>query len=559
MAGNPNRPLLTAGPFIGVNDTIPLAGQDMTRLASLVNGYARRPELRDDIYARPGFTRGTVGSVASLPTRFGSAVSAPLYALTSMQDESGVFYNLFLVKIPFNGAGANGEDLQSGGVHSVLVKYNATTGVYTYAMDGNIAVTSATFDAAATRLWFCSFAGYLIMSDGTNRLLKWDPNFSAGSGSVTQLTDTSEAVYGPPTVYSGKLFYIPKTSRNTIKWSDENDPDSGYDGAQAWDFVQTGSDPLARLVGTNDALYVFRENSITAVYGTANSDFRSASTKPAVDMNIGTKSPGAVVLGENGDIWFLDQLARPQKLVPGRGRVDMWLPCYETIKTADTSDAALFQAWGCFVPNLSVVVFGYRATSGAAGSVQLLVFHSRTSEFLGTWTITSNSDMRYGVIFRDANNKQTLAVTEFGASSLSWELQQQDTDTNAWADVLASTIVVPLTFETPKMYGDVDMQKEFNRVVLTSQLANSTPPRFDIQVRGSNSSTYPTAAQMQVNTPSLGANIGNPTRHVAQVDLANTRWLQAKCSNTNSGVTSRASFGEVRLYGTEDLMDWEAA
>src|ERR1035438_2913348 len=59
MASNSKSPRfpkpfqITAGPFVGVNDTPAISAQDGTRAAAITNGYV--PVPGGDVMARPGF------------------------------------------------------------------------------------------------------------------------------------------------------------------------------------------------------------------------------------------------------------------------------------------------------------------------------------------------------------------------------------------------------------------------------------------------------------------------------------------------------------------------
>ena len=554
MSGQYQR-LLTAGPFVGVQDTIPLSAADANRAAGLVNGFIRLPELGADVTARPGFLR----RLFSTPTGPGTVTNAAqrIDFLTAMQATDGTWWNLFIASRDGSDLGNSGEQFLQGTRRARLYRWNAGSATYTYAMGqvASITVDITDFDFTAIRLFAQPFAGFLILSDGINRPKKWNPAEVLTNNSViSDLTEALDPIFGQPTVYAGKLFYIKANDRNTFVWSEENDPDNGYEAVgydNAWTFRQTSSDFLSRLIGTNDALYVFRENSVTAVYGTVNTDFRSASTLEGIDSNIGTKSPDAVTL-VNNQVWFLDQYGRPHKIEPGRGLVPLWARCRETIKNVDTSDAALFQAWARYLPILDVVVFGYR-NRGQSGAGQLLVFSGRTEEFIGTWTVANVDDMRYAALFRDANFQAQLAVTEYGASSLNWLAQKQDNAADVATDQLATTTAVPFTLTSPRMYGDAEMAKLFARFAVTTQRVDNVQPPLLLRTRGSRSSAWSTAQPLNEQPVADG----QPGRAVAGIDVRGSRWLQAEITNDPT-VAGRPTIGQVTAYGQPlTSTDWE--
>jgi hypothetical protein len=563
--------LITAGPFVGVQDTIPLSSADANRAAGLVNGFIRLPELGADVTARPGFLRRTISNIQGLPTAFNhSWTIGNIRGLTAMQAADGSFWNLALVKAeqgtisPPSTTPTNGEFFgDASGKRAIFVRWDPVTPQYLYAMGGTRSGVSTPlenpFDIDVARLFFQPFAGYLICSDGVNRPLKWDPTnvdpATAPAACLSDLTDAIDPFFGQPTVYAGKLFAIKASDRNTFIWSEENDPDIGYEATgydNSWTFRQTSSDFLSRLIGTNDALYVFRENSVTAVYGTVNTDFRSSSTLEGIDSNIGTKSPDAVTL-VNNQVWFIDQYGRPHKIEPGRGLVPLWARAFETVKDIDTSDSALFQAWARYLPILDCVVFGVRL-QGQTGAGQLIVFSGRTEEFLGTWTVANLADARYGAIFRDANFQAQLAMTEFGASSLSFVTQKQDTASDVATDQLATTTAVPFRLQTPRLYGDPEISKMLGRLAVTTQRVENVQAPLLLKVRGSRSSDWTTAQPMNEQPVADG----QPGRAVAGIDLRNTRWVQAEVANDPT-VAARPTIGQVTIYGQPvQNTDWQS-
>jgi hypothetical protein len=94
-----------------------------------------------------------------------------------------------------------------------------------------------------------------------------------------------------------------------LVWSEENDPTLGYDVApynNAWDNPGAYTEPLTGLAATNDALFVFRERRTIAIQGAVNADFQTAGTRANVSEEIGTVSPWAIRVIDQG-VLFVDQ------------------------------------------------------------------------------------------------------------------------------------------------------------------------------------------------------------------------------------------------------------
>ncbi len=168
---------------------------------------------------------------------------------------------------------------------------------------------------------FCTFAGKLVVSDGTNTPWAWD---GTQEGGLTLLS-ACPVLYGPPTEYGGKLFGIKAADRRTIVWSEENDPTTGYEDAgfnNAWTIAQQADEPLVRLLGRNDALYYWRLHSTGAISGAVSADFRTTHTHDAVSVSEGTIDPRSIVDTGNA-LWWYTTDERIVRYVVGGGIEDM--------------------------------------------------------------------------------------------------------------------------------------------------------------------------------------------------------------------------------------------
>jgi hypothetical protein len=160
----------------------------------------------------------------------------------------------------------------------------------------------------------------------------WSWDGTSGSG-LTKLTN-APVFYGQPTHYQGRIFAIKKDDRATMVWSEPLQENVGYEAggyANAWTLTQTDASALNLLIGTNDAINVFRSRSATAVTGKVDVNFSSTGTREGVAEAVGTSSPGGFIQTERA-IFFLDADLRPQLLRPGGNLVPLWSDLYETIR-----------------------------------------------------------------------------------------------------------------------------------------------------------------------------------------------------------------------------------
>jgi hypothetical protein len=141
-------------------------------------------------------------------------------------------------------------------------------------------------------------------------------------------------LYGPPTVYYSKLMGIKNSARNTVVWSEEGDPNLGYEAGgynNAWDNPGGYSDPLTSVVGTNEALYVFRERISVAITGSVSTDFATAGTRSNLSEDIGTLSPWASLATSDG-VLVVDADAQPWLMRLGGQPLPLWKDCRQTVR-----------------------------------------------------------------------------------------------------------------------------------------------------------------------------------------------------------------------------------
>jgi hypothetical protein len=340
---SPSRPFTVAcGPFVGMRDSLDPAAADPRFASLLENCY---PQGQSAVVGRPGIT-----------------LAGATFGAEAMQ-WVGQFSKSFGFELTV--AIAGGE----------IYSYDWGTDTWTKEVStANLTTASITLNDAS-RVAVTTFANRLIISDSAgNTPFSWDG--TAGAGGLVSLTAAPD-FYGPTTTYYGKLFGVMDSDRATLAWSDENDPETGYGTAEQWTLGQSGAGAITALVGTNEGLYVFRDRSITVIHGTVTEDFRTTGTRSGVSESVGTMSPYAIAVAEDG-IYFLDADGRPHVLQIGGGVTPIWEDFRETCRGLNRD----WLAWASAVydPNTQLVRFAVpNMPTGATYSTIELCYSPFTS------------------------------------------------------------------------------------------------------------------------------------------------------------------------------------
>jgi hypothetical protein len=349
----PREQVVSRGPFRGARDSLDPTTADPGLAFELRNCYPQDAQIGGGTVGRPGFQQaGLIGGGV------GARKGQRSYQFTK---RDGTEYTVRIVGGKF-------------------YTFNWSTRVWTEAISAATLSGAAITLSATTAVWLTTFADKLIVSDGVNT-----PWYTSDCATVVKLT-AWPVVYGPMTVYYGKLFGIKNAARQTFVWCEEGDPTIGCEAGgynNAWDFVQVDGSPLTRLVGTNEALYVFRARSLEYVLGEVSDNFSTTGTKAGVSQTIGTTAPGAVVVHEHS-IFFLDADARPQRLEIGGALQEPapWLDCRETIRLFPK--AVLTAATGCDYPPANLILLGVCGLNATVPE-RVLTFNATTGQFAGIW------------------------------------------------------------------------------------------------------------------------------------------------------------------------------
>lgn len=505
-------------------------------------------------------TSGTSWTVAGAPaanyqgttTAYGGGVvDGPILHVCHATDSAGAEHRLIFAKTTnteIAGGAATKYRFLDTAVRIRLIEYDPSSATLPFTDR-----TSSSMDAVAlsstSRIYSVNFANSLIISDGVNRPRK----INTATWVLSDLTNYSTASYGPPVVYYGKLFFVDAATRSTLYWSDENDPDNGYTATgynNSWTLRQTGSSKISALAATNDALYVFRENSITAITGAVNDDFRSAGTLDAISNTTGTRSPDSVCLVESS-VWFLDTYGRPHKIEAGRGLVPLYAGCFTAVRDVGASTTNIGLAWGRYIPELQIVVFGYRDDSSATGVERLLVFSARTEEYLGSWSVSGTTDLAYGAIIKATDGRPVLGIGHGGTSEVALYVQKQEGSTGVALDTLAASTPTPaVTVRTGRILGSPDTKKVISRVLAETQRIGDDQPILKCAYRAQDSATFSTPVTMDQATVADG----QPAVARIGIDKRNARYIQIEITNDTTD-TARVAIDTITVLGDEVGVD----
>lgn len=430
--------------------------------------------------------------------------------------------------------------------------------------------TSATMNRVAldtsARIYGTTFANYFIISDETNRPRKITSAFV-----LSNMTDANYAFKGRLVQYYGKLFGIDASDAITLRWSDENNADTGFGTGtsdNSWALRQTSADQLTALAATNDALYCFRQNSVAIITGAANSDFRSSGSVDAI-QNIGCLSPDAVCV-INGSVVFLDQYARPGRIAPGYGYLPLWKRIQETIRGAALTTAQLRAATCVYDPTTNLVKFSYRTATGSTTNDQLIVFEPDEWECLGVhiWYASGSTalDHAYATVWEDQNNKPRHVIASGTTADLAFSIQKTEDDQAASAtDTLAAGAqTVAVIVEPPKVGGDVLLDKIFTRMAVGTRNVGGTTAGVTLwksQYKGPNVTAYTSAEAMYYGgstTIPSGMTLDGAALKAEQQGLdLRGRWMQARFTNDITGnPLTRATFDTLTVIATPGTSDY---
>ena len=361
------RQTLSAGPWRGVRDTIEPFDDSPDFLVDATNIYIPDPDGGSAAFGRSGFRLANDGN--PIYTGKGQCV----YTHVAVD---GTIYP-FIV----------------GGGHL----YRSDNPGVTHFTD--VTPAGVTIDPIS-RVKMVSLGDVLIVSDGVNR--PWiATNLSATPITGTPIQyDAANSAWSAHdiTAYGGALFAILHEvagvdRHSDISWSEPGQPDTGWqqlDFDNNWTLQQTGQSPLFAIVGTNVALYYFRESSIGAIAGAVGPDLQTTSSHDAISFNVGTRAwAGIQTFGNH--IYFADALGRPWRLPLGGTPEAIWLNMRHQVEQAPIQFTSITEqvTTSAFErnQNLYLVAPWTQTPQTGAPPTEAFVFDTRSGRYIGRWNI----------------------------------------------------------------------------------------------------------------------------------------------------------------------------
>lgn len=297
--------------------------------------------------------------------------------------------------------------------------------------NATIASTGITLSTTA-QIYGCQFGNVMVFNDGINQPWTWD------GGTFVKLTNAPTKCFGKPTVYYAKLFFIKDVAsggadRNTLVWSEENQPNTGYEAGgfnNSWPLVQMGQGPLYAIIGLNDGLYYFRRTSIGVVRGAVTPDFRAAGVHDDVSLEHGTTSPRGVCFYRER-IWFVDTTGHPMMFPIGGPMEPLWQQIEGAMGDLGEgsylmSAADVAAAFVCPVPALDCVTFWMRDGVLTTGGANRTFVFGANGQAWAEWTIPGGGGAGQGI----GRYPEDACVLPFGPRPGMVVLVKSDATTN---------------------------------------------------------------------------------------------------------------------------------
>lgn len=405
----------------------------------------------------------------------------------------------------------------------------------------NFSSASITLSTTA-RCHAVTFNNQMVVSDGTNTPWMWDGTSGAG---LTKLTNAPVA-YGRPTVYVAKLFFIKNTDRASIVWSEENDASTGYEAggySNVWPLIQTGSEGLQAIRGTNDGLYFWRTRSIGQVRGQFNANFATENTLDGVSTLVGTQSPRGV-LYYNDTFYFPDQYGRPCRLRPGGAVEELWRQialAYPQDASDDASLAVLGYEVGVTANDLAAmqtvsmsqqqkVLYGHSPSnqSGIAQFGGALYTPEGVAESLWFWDGSTSGVGSMGEVVNSVTNlPEVLCVDDDG-----WTFAIGKRGSWLDQDTSGSNVVGTFTLFGPRQgAGNMSVDLIFDRLDVAVDTRVAGAATYNVALL---TSRVPSTLSTQSINPTTSLTVQQ--KHVSVGFDRQGRWAHVYVSGSTSGV-----------------------
>lgn len=158
----------------------------------------------------------------------------------------------------------------------------------------------------AIRWEFAVLNDLLIMSNMQDPLLKY-----SGAGNIADLGGTPVAEPLSIAVMDNRLFYVDKSSPNTLRWSTLGDAEdhttTGRTGAGSWNVGGKEGDSIKRIFAHRGRLFIFKDNlTYTLIPGTPREDTEQWQV-PLLLRDVGLAAPDSVQVLRD-DVIFLSHV-----------------------------------------------------------------------------------------------------------------------------------------------------------------------------------------------------------------------------------------------------------
>ncbi len=371
---------------------------------------------------------------------------------------------------------------------------------------------------------------------------------SGNPASVTNYYPSQGApwsAWGRPTVYQGVLMFIANlldgvSARTKLVWSEPADAFTGYEQTNYndfWNLIQTNSDPLYAVVGTNVGVFVWRGTSITRLSGTPSINFSTTATADAIAAHVGTRAPESVAVFVD-KIFFVDELGRPWMLPLYGQLVDIWRQMRGAIAAAPGvafPAVTSYTATAAIEPqfHLYTVAIWSPVSATPTSPTVAYQFDALSGKYISRFTIGAGMSMNAIGLQRDVNGIGKLCVIgskTAGGSGGGYVWVQQNVADAVWTDAGA---VPQLSITTPRMgyHGSSEWMADILSAIVMSQAPCTV------------TALTPFTNNVLQATPTPNASADGTYRLVAGLDLQAARGIQVTISPT----TAASQFGIQRV------------
>lgn len=388
-----DTPIAVAGPFQGVRTVTNAPYEDASKfLYDARNGYIRDAGNNSSWVARPGFT---------LANSSGLSGNRMQGSCAHVDPATGTISRFFAI---------------GGALYSSNDTFTAFT---------DVTPVGITIDPFGYNVSFLSVGASLVVTDGTHRpWIASDLNNTPITGTYIDIDGAGGAwsSWGKPTLYQDSVVFITQAvpvgsaiqSRVGIVWCEPNQPAVGYTQTgytDFWNIIENGSDELWAILGTNNGLYYWRQNSIGLAAGTPSVNFSSTATRDAISSEIGSVAPWAIAIFDQ-NIFFTDIYGRPWMMQIGASPQPIWQQMYSvTVNAANVTNPgtiALTSAGG-IVPELNQYVVAAWSISNV-GLRTLYAFDAFTGAYSGTWDVGGGINAEVMVTQRNNIGEEIFCV-----------------------------------------------------------------------------------------------------------------------------------------------------